>query len=93
MERRFCEPSSTPDAGVATLLAWQLTGDAKYARWHALVHDWSFAHFPDREHGEWFGWLHRDGTPSQRAKGNMFKGPFHLPRMLWYAASRVERPG
>jgi N-acylglucosamine 2-epimerase len=72
------------EAIIATLLAWQLTGDAKYARWHALVHDWSFAHFPDREHGEWFGYLHRDGSVSQRAKGNLFKGPFHLPRMLWY---------
>ena len=77
------------EAILATLLAWQLTGEGKYALWHALVHDWSFAHFPDREHGEWFGWLHRDGSLSQRAKGNMFKGPFHLPRMLWYAASRM----
>ena len=69
---------------IATLLAYQLTGDVKYARWHALIHDWSFAHFPDPKHGEWFGYLHRDGRVSQRAKGNMFKGPFHLPRMLWY---------
>ena len=46
---------------------------------HAQVHDWSFPHFPDAHYGEWFGWLHRDGTLSQRAKGNLFKGPFHLP--------------
>ena len=78
------------EAIIATVLAWQLTGDAKYARWHALVHDWSFAHFPDNEHGEWFGYLHRDGSLSQRAKGNMFKGPFHLPRMLWYAGRRLS---
>ncbi|MEQ1859114.1 MAG: AGE family epimerase/isomerase [Chthoniobacteraceae bacterium] len=70
------------EAIIATLLAWKLTGDAKFAEWHRLVHDWSFAHFPDAEHGEWFGWLHRDGSLSQRAKGNLFKGPFHLPRML-----------
>jgi len=72
------------EAIIATLLAWKLTGEMRYAEWHNLVHDWSFAHFPDREHGEWFGYLHRDGSVSQRAKGNMFKGPFHLPRMLWY---------
>lgn len=71
------------EAIIATLLAYQLTRDAKYARWHALVHDWSFAHFPDDEHGEWYGWLHRDGRLSQRAKGSLYKGPFHLPRMLW----------
>jgi N-acylglucosamine 2-epimerase len=72
------------EAIIATLLAWKLTGEARFAEMHRLVHDWSFAHFPDREHGEWFGYLHRDGTLSQRAKGNLFKGPFHLPRMLWF---------
>ena len=43
-------------------LAWQLTGDEKYARWHQMVHDWAYAHFPDPEHGEWYGYLHRDGS-------------------------------
>lgn len=71
------------EAIIATMMAWQATGDAKYARWHQQVHDWSFAHFPDAEHGEWYGYLHRDGTPSVRLKGNLWKGPFHLPRMLW----------
>ena len=28
------------------------------------------------------GYLHRDGTVAQPAKGNIFKGPFHIPRML-----------
>ena len=28
-----------------------------------------------------FGYLHRDGRLSTRLKGNMWKGPFHLPRM------------
>lgn len=72
------------EAIIASLLAWKLTGEARYAEWHKQAHDWSFAHFPDHQHGEWFGYLHRDGSVSQRAKGNMFKGPFHLPRMLWY---------
>jgi N-acylglucosamine 2-epimerase len=77
------------EAIIATLLAWKLTGNSRYAEMHAQVHDWSFTHFPDREHGEWFGYLHRDGTPSQRAKGNLFKGPFHLPRMLWFSAQEL----
>jgi N-acylglucosamine 2-epimerase len=66
---------------LATLLAYHLTGDAKYANWHAQVHDWSYRHFPDPEHGEWYGYLHRDGSASVRLKGNLWKGPFHLPRM------------
>lgn len=80
------------EAIIATLLAWKLSGNIKYAAMHQQVHDWSFAHFPDREHGEWFGYLHRDGRISQRAKGNMFKGPFHLPRMLWLCAAELTTP-
>ena len=80
------------EAIIATLLAWKLTGETRFAENHRLVHDWSFAHFPDPEHGEWFGYLHRDGRVSQRAKGNMFKGPFHLPRMLWLCGTLLEEP-
>lgn len=69
---------------IATLMAYELTGDVKFAQWHQQVHDWSHRHFADPDHGEWYGYLHRDGTVSQRSKGNMFKGPFHLPRMLAY---------
>jgi N-acylglucosamine 2-epimerase len=48
-----------------------------------MVHDYSYDHFHDRVHGEWFGYLHRDGTIAQTAKGNMFKCTFHLPRQEW----------
>lgn len=75
---------------IATLLAWQLTGDPQYARWHQMAHDWAYAHFPDPLHGEWFGYLHRDGSLSTPLKGNMWKGPFHLPRMQWYCWQRLE---
>jgi len=78
------------EAVIAALLAWQLTRDPKYARWHQMVHDWSYAHFPDPLYGEWFGYLHRDGTVSTRLKGNMWKGPFHLPRMQWYCWQRLD---
>ena len=66
---------------IATLLAFQITGNPKYAQWHQQIHDWSYAHFPDAEHGEWFGYLHRDGRLSSSLKGGLWKGPFHLPRM------------
>ena len=78
------------EAIIATLLALELTGDLKYARWHKMVHDWAYAHFPDPQHGEWFGYLRRDGTVTTRLKGNMWKGPFHLPRMQWYCWQRLE---
>ena len=42
------------------------------------------------DYGEWFGYLHRDGRLSSRLKGNVWKGPFHLPRMLWYCTRLLE---
>ena len=38
------------------------------------VHDWSYKYFPDHQHGEWFGYLHRDGKLSSPLKGNLWKG-------------------
>ena len=78
------------EAIIATLLAWTLTGDEKYMRRHEQVHQWSFRHFPDPEFGEWYGYLHRDGRISTRLKGSLWKGPFHLPRMLWYCWRLLE---
>ena len=69
---------------IATLIAFLLTGEEKYAQWHKMVHDYSYKHFHDKKHGEWYGYLHRDGTIAQSAKGNLYKGPFHLPRQEWY---------
>lgn len=69
------------EAIYATLLAYHLTGETRYLVWHRKIHDWSYQHFPDCKNGEWFGYLHRDGTVSSTLKGNMWKGPFHLPRM------------
>ena len=69
------------EAIIATLMAYQLTGDEKYAGWHRDIHDWTYRHFPDPEYGEWYGYLHRDGRVSVPLKGNLWKGPFHLPRM------------
>jgi N-acylglucosamine 2-epimerase len=69
---------------IATLLAYLMTGNEKYADWHKMVHEYAYAHFHDKQDGEWFGYLHRDGSIAQTAKGNLFKGPFHLPRQEWY---------
>jgi N-acylglucosamine 2-epimerase len=78
------------EAIIATLLAYLMTGDSKYAEWHRMVHDYSYSHFYDRVHGEWYGYLHRDGTISQTAKGNLFKGPFHLPRQELYCWKMLD---
>jgi N-acylglucosamine 2-epimerase len=72
------------EAIIATLLAHELTGDVKYARWHQQVHDWAHRYLGDPEFGEWFGYLHRDGRVSVPLKGNLWKSFFHHPRMQWF---------
>jgi hypothetical protein len=70
------------EAIIATLYAYQMTGEERYLQLHQRISDWTYAHFPDPTYGEWYGYLHRDGTVAQPAKGNLFKGPFHIPRMM-----------
>ena len=70
------------EAVIATLYAYQMTGEERYLKMHRQISDWMYAHLPDHEYGEWYGYLHRDGSVAQPAKGNLFKGPFHIPRMM-----------
>jgi N-acylglucosamine 2-epimerase len=70
------------EAIIATLYAYLATSDAKYLEMHKAISDWTYKHLPDAEYGEWYGYLHRDGSVAQPAKGNIFKGPFHIPRMM-----------
>jgi N-acylglucosamine 2-epimerase len=81
------------EAIIATLMAHLLTGGEKYEEWHEMVHDYAYANFEDTECGEWFGYLHRDGRLSSTLKGNMFKGPFHLPRMQLTCWKLLEEIG
>lgn len=67
---------------IASLYAYLGTGDEKYLYRHERISEWTYTHFPDAEYGEWYGYLHRDGTVAQPAKGNLYKGPFHIPRMM-----------
>lgn len=68
---------------IAALMLYRDTGEKRYAEWFARAWDYSMAVFPDREYGEWYGYLRRDGKSTEPAcKGSTFKGPFHYPRML-----------
>ena len=76
---------------ISTLLAYQITGDEKYFKWFERTHDYAFGHFADKEYGEWYGYLHRDGTVSHTQKGSMWKGPYHFPRMLMFCETLLGR--
>ena len=67
---------------IATLCALHLTNDPIFEEWYDKLHDYIFTHFPDKDFGEWYGYLHRDGTVSHTQKGSLWKGPYHLPRCL-----------
>jgi N-acylglucosamine 2-epimerase len=70
------------EALYALALAALETNDA--ARWAEFVelHQWCMSRFPDREFGEWYPVLHRDGSPKITDKGGEWKAVYHLPRAL-----------
>lgn len=78
------------EAIIATLYAYEATGDTKYLEMHQLANDWAYEFLPDPVYGEWFGYLHRDGSVAQSAKGNLFKGPFHIPRMMAKSSQIID---
>ena len=70
------------EATYACLLAYYLTRQQKYWDWFIRIHDYTFSHFPDKEYGDWFKYLRRDGTLSSDAKGTRWAGMFHHARSL-----------
>ena len=78
------------EAEIASLLAYHLTGDPRHAKQHRQIRAYNLATFCDAQYGEWFGYVHRDGRISSTLKGNLWKGPFHVPRMHWYCWRLLE---
>lgn len=68
---------------IASLMAYRDTGKDVYLNWFKKTLTYCQQYFSDPQFGEWYGYLRRDGKPTQPpCKGSTFKGPFHLPRML-----------
>lgn len=68
---------------IASMMAYRDTGREEYLEWFNKTLDYCKQYFSDPEYGEWYGYLRRDGKPTEPStKGSTFKGPFHLPRML-----------
>ena len=71
------------EALIASLMLYRDTGKEEYLDWFWKTLDYCKICFSDPQYGEWFGYLRRDGKPTEPpCKGSTFKGPFHLPRML-----------
>jgi N-acylglucosamine 2-epimerase len=68
---------------VALAKAIALTGDPRFEKWFHIVHEYTWKHFKDPEHPEWFGYLNRRGEVLLPLKGGKWKGCFHVPRGLY----------
>ena len=68
---------------IASLMAYRDTEKECYLNWFTKTLEYCKQFFSDPVYGEWYGYLRRDGKPTEPpCKGSTFKGPFHLPRML-----------
>jgi len=71
---------------IAALMLYMETKDERYLSWFITTINYCKDHFSDPLFGEWYGYLNREGVPATgMVKGTMFKGPFHVPRMLMMA--------
>jgi N-acylglucosamine 2-epimerase len=71
------------EALVALAKAYRLTANEACAKWFDTIHNYTWKHFRDNEHGEWFGYLNRRGEVLLPLKGGKWKGCFHIPRSLY----------
>lgn len=70
------------EAAIANKMAYEIFKEDKYNAAYESILNYALDKFSDKEHGEWYGYLNYDSTVSSSLKGNLFKGPFHIPRMF-----------
>lgn len=68
---------------ISLLKGYQKTGNPACWAWFERIHAYTWQHFPDPIHGEWYGYLNRQGDVLLPLKGGKWKGCFHLPRGLY----------
>ncbi len=82
------------EAMIAVLKGYLHTGDERCLVWFEKLHDYTWNHFVDKEYGEWFGYLNREGKVLLPLKGGKWKGCFHVPRglyQLWKIMEKIEQ--
>ncbi len=75
---------------ISLVKGYALTGNEQCLTWFEKVHDYTWSHFADPEHGEWFGYLNRRGEVLLPLKGGKWKGCFHVPRGLYQVWKTLE---
>ena len=79
------------EALIALLKGYQLTGSEECLAWFEKLHDYTWKHFKDPEHPEWWGYLNREGEVLLDLKGGKWKGCFHVPRGLYQCWKILEK--
>lgn len=80
------------EAICAALSLYEATGKDQYIFDFEKFLDYYFTYHADHEYGDCIGYLRRDGKPTMPiAKGNLYKGPFHTPRMLMHVDEVLGR--
>ena len=68
---------------ISLIKGYQLTGNKECLQWFEKVHHYTWEHFKDSKHREWWGYLNRQGEVLLDLKGGKWKGCFHVPRGLY----------
>lgn len=76
---------------ISLIKAYKHTGNEECLQWFEKVHDYTWSHFADPEHDEWFGYLNRRGEVLLPLKGGKWKGCFHVPRGLYQVWQTLEK--
>ena len=79
------------EAMVALTHAYLYRQDERYLAWFEKIFTYVKEHFADPGHPEWYGHLHRDGTPISQIKGSDWKGPFHNVRAYMILSQLFEK--
>ncbi|GHT15740.1 N-acylglucosamine 2-epimerase [Bacteroidia bacterium] len=75
---------------ISLLKGYSLTKSEACLKWFEKVHDYTWAHFKDKEYPEWYGYLNRQGEVLLPLKGGKWKGCFHVPRGLYQCWKTIE---
>lgn len=79
------------EALIAALYAYRLTGDGYFLERFRETDAYSWKHFRDEKHPEWFAYLNRAGVPTHTLKGGKWKTFFHLPRALYFCIGEMGK--
>ncbi len=79
------------EALISLIKGYQLTGSEACLTWFEKLHDYTWKHFKDKEHAEWWGYLNRQGEVLLDLKGGKWKGCFHVPRGLYQVWKTLEK--